>query len=449
MRGYALALTFFGLLPFIFIRGPFFGILMWFWVSLMSPHKLVWGGPFADPPYALIVAVATLLAWFLAPNEPKAPPWNKTTLLLLLMMLWTTFTSLLGTGPPAQIYDKWQLTEKMLLMTIVAYLLTTSRARLDQLIAVCVLSVAFFGLRGGIFTIMHGGAYRVYGPDGTMIGDNNDLGVALTMILPLLFYLRERYPQPALKWPLLGLIGLTILGDFFTYSRGALLAIIAMAAVLWWRTRRKVATLVLIAITAAGVWSFAPPEWTSRMSTIETYQKDESAESRLYLWQLAWAMTLKHPFTGAGFHWSYDPKSVNEQLWDSSLPKLTRPRAPHSDWFEMLGDHGFPGLAIYIAIIASAAVDASWLVRRSRRQPDFMWANNLGRMLQAALIGYCVGGSFATLATYDGFYAVVIIAAAARRVLAAELASRRAGLADSAALALAPRAGPLRPQPSG
>ena len=449
MRGYALALAFFGLLPFIFIKGPFFGILMWFWVSLMSPHKLVWGGPFADPPYALIVAVATLLAWFLAPNEPKMPPWNKTTLLLLLLMLWITLTSLVGTGPPAQIYDKWQLTEKMLLMTIVAYLLTTTRARLDQLIVVCVLSIGFFGLRGGIFTIMHGGAYRVYGPDGTMIGDNNDLGVALTMILPLMFYLRERYSHPALKWLLLGLIGLTLLGDFFTYSRGALVALVAMAAVLWLRTRKKLGMLVLIAVAAVGVWKLAPAEWTERMATIETYQKDESAESRLYLWQLSWEMALKRPFTGAGFHWSFDPQSVNRQLWDSTLPKLTRARAPHSDWFEMLGDHGFPGLALYIAIIAAAALDAGWLMRRTRRRPDLLWANNLGRMLQVALIGYCVGGTFATLATYDGFYAVVIIAAAARRVVAAELASREADPADRAALASAGRAGPLRPQPTG
>jgi probable O-glycosylation ligase (exosortase A-associated) len=449
VRGYALALVFFGLLPLIFIKGPFFGILMWFWVSLMNPHKLVWGGPFADPPYALIVAVATLLAWFLAPSEPKTPPWTKTTLLLLLLMFWISVTSLLGTGPPDQIYEKWQLTEKMLLMTIVAYSLTTTWARLDQLIAVCVLSIAFFGFRGGIFTIMHGGAYRVYGPAGSMIGDNNDLGVALTMILPLLFYLRERYPQPYLKWPLLGLIGLTVLGDFFTYSRGALVAISAMAVMLWWRTRRKLGMLVLIAVAAAGIWNFAPPEWVDRMATIETYQKDQSAESRLYLWQLSWEMAQKRPFTGAGFHWSFDPQSVNRLLWDSTLPKMTRPRAPHSNWFEVLGDHGFPGLALYVLIIAGAALDAGWLMRRSRGRQDLLWANNLGRMLQVALVGYCVGGSFATLGTYDGFYAVVIIAAAARRIVAAELASREARAADGGRLLLAERAGPLRPRPTG
>jgi putative inorganic carbon (hco3(-)) transporter len=269
------------------------------------------------------------------------------------------------------------------------------------------------------------------------------------MILPLMFYLRERYRQPFLKWPLLALIGLTFLGDIFTYSRGALVALCAMGTVLWWRSRRKIWMALLIAVAASGVWSYAPPEWFSRMDTIETYRQDESAESRLYLWRLAWAMALKHPITGAGFHWSYDPDSVNRQLSDSDLPSLSQPKAPHSNWLEMLGDHGFVGLAIFIAVLASTALDARWLVRRSREQPDLLWANNLGRMLQASLVGYCAGGTFATLAMYDGFYAVVIIAAAARRILAAELASRDAAEVAQKAVAISRRGRKFSPLPTG
>lgn len=448
MRGLVLLVVFFSALPLIFIRGPFWGILMWYWISLMNPQKVVWR-VYADIPYSFIVAVATLLWWLLSQSEPKFPPINKTTGLLVILAVWISVTSILGTGPADQIYEKWQFAEKMLLMTIVAYTLTTTRLRLDQLIVVCALSVAFYGVKGGLFTLLlSGGTTDVYGPDGTMIGDNNDLGVALTMTLPLLFYIRDRYRQPFLKLPFLALIGLTFIGDIFTYSRGALVALCAMGTMLWWRSRRKVSMALLIAIAVFGVWSYAPAEWFARMGTIETYQTDASAEGRIYLWHLAWDMALKRPITGAGFHWSFDPNSVNRQLWDSGLPPLTRPRAPHSNWFEMLGDHGFVGLAILIAILISTALDASWLVRHSRGDPDLEWANILGRMLQASLIGYCAGGSFATQAMYDGFYAVVIIAAAARRIVAAEIATR-----DAAAFARAvpgPRPSrELRPQPIG
>jgi putative inorganic carbon (hco3(-)) transporter len=450
MRGLVFIIVFVSLLPLVFFQGPFVGILMWYWISLMNPQKVIWNSVFASVPYALIVAVATLVSWLLYQREPKFPPASKTTVLLVILMLWISVTSMLGTGPADQIDEIWQLAEKMLLMTILAYTLTTTLARLDQLILVCVLSIAFYGVKGGLASLLlTGGMSRVYGPEGTMIGDNNDLGVALTMILPLMFYLRERYRQPSLKWPLLALIGLTFLGDIFTYSRGALVALCAMGSMLWWRSRRKLSMAVLIAVATLGVWNFAPPEWFDRMGTIETYQQDSSAEGRLYLWQLTWAMAKKRPITGAGFHWSYDPNSVNRQLWDSGLPRLTHPRAPHSIWFEMLGEHGFVGLAIFIAILASIALDARWLVRRSRGDPDLLWANNLGRMVQASLIGYCAGGTFVTQAMYDGLYAVVIIAAAGRRILAAELASR-----DAAAIAQRAAAAPrphrvLTPQPTG
>lgn len=448
MRGLVLIAVFTALLPFIFLRGPFVGILMWYWVSLMNPQMEVWGSVFASVPYALIVAITTLLSWQLSQRESKFPPASKTTWLLIILGLWVSVTSIFGTGPPDQIYQHWLLAEKMLLMTIVAYTLTTTRARLDQLLLVCVFSIALYGIKGGLASLLlTGGGARIFGPRGTMIADNNDLGVMLTMILPLMFYLRERYQRRSIRRLLLVLIGLTFLGDVFTYSRGALVALCAMGIVLWWRSQRKLATGMLIVLAAFGIWSFAPPQWFNRMGTIETYQKDTSAEDRIYMWHLAWDMAKKRPITGAGFQWSFDPVSVNRQLWDSGLPPLSHPLAPHSIWFEMLGEHGFVGLGIFVAILLSIGLDARWLVRNSRDKPELVWANYLGRMVQAALVGYCAGGSFATQAMYDGFYAMVIIVAAARRIVAAELASRNVPAIARPTLA-PPRRG-LKPEPIG
>ena len=172
---------------------------MWFWLALMSPQEAIWDSVFAGIPYALIVAVATLMWFAVARDEPKIPPWSKTTALLILLMLWITVTSAFAIGPKDQVYDKWLLAEKMLLMTIVAYTLINSRERLLQLIVVCVLSVGFWGFKGGVIAILTGGGTRIYGPASTMIGDNNDLGVALTTILPLIFYLRQQYRNFAVK----------------------------------------------------------------------------------------------------------------------------------------------------------------------------------------------------------------------------------------------------------
>ena len=224
------------------------------------------------------------------------------------------------------------------------------------------------------------------------------------------------------------LIGFTVIGDLFTYSRGALLAIGAMTSVLWLRTRHKLAIAIVVVGAAVAVFQFAPSTWFARMQTIESYDEDELARGRLFFWQLSWAVALRHPIAGAGFNWSLDPYWVNNEVSGSGLPPLTRPRAPHSIWFKMVSNHGFIGLALFVGLFVAAFLDAQWLVRRTRDNVALAWANNFGRMLQASLVGFGVGGSFGNLDMYDGFYVLVIMVAVARRVVAAELASQRLAL---------------------
>jgi probable O-glycosylation ligase (exosortase A-associated) len=439
MRGILLGLTFFSLLPLVFVRGPFIGILLWFWVSLMDPQFVVWG-PFATIRYALIVAVATLLAWFLS-SEPKAPPLDRLTVLLILWMIWISITSLFGIGPESDVHSYWFLAEKMLLMTVVAYALTNTRERIDLLIAVCALSIGILGAKRG-FWVLLGHTGRIEGPGG-MIAGTNEFGLAVTTIVPLLIYLRMRWSGTWLKWPLTALAALNVIAGLFTYSRGALLSISAMLAVAGLRSRHKLISVVVVALLAIGMVEFAPSQWTLRMDSIGHYQKDASALIRLYMWRLGWAMAVKHPILGGGLHWTRNFAEVNREfagsdfhfpvndggsviLGENHEPPLPTGWALHSIWLEALSEHGFPGLVIYVSFGLVMFFDSRWLMRRTRGRADLVWANNLGRVLQASLIGFAVGGSFASFDLYDGFYVLVLITAAARRVAAAELAKAAA-----------------------
>jgi probable O-glycosylation ligase (exosortase A-associated) len=456
MRGIALSVVFFSLLPFVFgrgrlfgyfVKGPFFGILIWFWVSLMYPQFLVWSSPFAIVPYALIVAVSTLISW-LASDEPKLPPPGRVTALLVSLMVWISISALFAVGQPAAVYEAWLGAEKMFLMTVLAYTLTNSKERLDQLILASVLSIGLLGLRGGLGTLLTGA--QVTGPGG-MLSGNNELGDALAMFLPLLLYLRWQYRDTRFKWPLTAFAGLNILGVVFTYSRGANLALCATLVAVWWRSGRKLLLAVPVIAAAVCVLLLAPPKWTERMNTLRSPQTIQDGQARLYLWHLGYAMALKHPIFGGGFKWSFDPAEVARQLagsglhWpfplgpadrlallesfhmsprsaEGELPPLLMPRAMHSIWFEQLSDLGFPGFLLFLGCGFSVLLDARWLTRQARGRPDFAWADRLGRMMQASLVGYAVGGSFGSIDLYDGFYLLVIIAAAARRIVAAEFA---------------------------
>ena len=71
MRGLALVTVFFALLSLVFKR-PYVGILMWFWISLMNPHRKVFGFA-AELNYALIIAIVTLGSWLLLIPRNQRP----------------------------------------------------------------------------------------------------------------------------------------------------------------------------------------------------------------------------------------------------------------------------------------------------------------------------------------------------------------------------------------
>ena len=89
----------------------------------------------------------------------------------------------------------------------------------------------------------------------------------------------------------------------------------------------------------------------------------------------------------------------------------------------MLSEHGWVGLALFLMIGAYSWLNCSWLIRRSRNRPELAWANVLGKMGQAVLAGFWVGGAFQSLAYFDEYWGLLFIFDAARRVVAREIAT--------------------------
>src|SRR5208282_5769427 len=290
----------------IVLRSPFVGVLMWQWFSLMNPHHLTWG-LITQAPTAAIIAGTTLLALLIS-REPKLPPLDASSVLITLLWVSMSISTIFALTPQDALLDKWEQTSKMLLFVLVSYALITSERRFDLFAWVVTFSIAFFGMKGGLFALLTGGNSRVYGPAGSMITDNNTLGLALLMVYPLLFALLANHKEWYLRLILAGAIILNTFGIFFTYSRGAFLGAGAMMLFLWLKSRRKVLVGVLIAGAFAGVLALAPVTWFERMSTIETYQEDNSAMSRIHFWKIALTMAETRPLVGAGFRYMMYPE---------------------------------------------------------------------------------------------------------------------------------------------
>jgi probable O-glycosylation ligase (exosortase A-associated) len=420
MRGLGFFLVFVAGLPLIFVS-PFNGVLAWYVFSLGNFHTLIWGGPFAGLNYAYLIAALTCLSWFFSRADKKQLPITPLVTLTLLFSIWITFTSWFALAPDEDVWGKWITVQKILFMSLVGYALTTTRERLNQLIWAVVLTIGLWGVKGALSSILHGGS-EIHGPDGGMLADNNDFGLGLILMLPLLFYQWHLATNRYVRRGLMFMGFLVTLAVFFTYSRGALVGVCAMGAVFWLRSRAKFTTALLIAALAVSIYSVAPDEWFKRMGTIETYQDDGSAMSRIHLWQVSLRIAELHPITGGGFRVTFWPNVANNMLRGTDLARLTKPRAAHSIYFDALSEHGWVGLFLFLIIFGYSWVNCAWLTRHSRNRPDLAWANLLGRMGQAVLVGYATAGAFASQAYLDEYWCIIFIFEAARRLLAKEIA---------------------------
>lgn len=430
MRDLLVALIVFGSIPFTFVR-PYIGIYVWTWLSLMNPHRMTWGFAYTLR-VALLVGAATAVAWLVS-REPKRPPFSAPVIILAVFTVWVTFCNLFAVNPD-DAWVKWSEVIKILGMTFVAMCLLQSRERIQIMVWVMTCSIGFYGFRGGIFTILTGGNYRVWGPPGTFIEDNNQLALAMVMILPLIWYLFLTAKERWVKLGLLAGAGLTIVSIAGTYSRGGAVALCVMLSVLWLKSRYKIATLILASVVVLGVLAFLPEQWYGRMNTMQNYEQDQSVRGRFDAWTFGWRVALEHPIIGGGLRVFYDGAYFMRLVPDAIMP-----RNAHSIYFEVLGETGFVGLGIFLLLGFACLLSAGSVIRLAKGRPDLEWARNLGAMSQVSIVGYASAGAFLNLGFFDLYYFLIAVIVCLKFVVQRELAP-----AAAPARSFAPRAVPNR-----
>lgn len=415
MRDIVITLIVFGSLPFI-LRKPMTGVLMWVWISVMNPHTQSWG--FAQSfPFAYIVGLTTILSLVIA-RGPKKLPLTPCVLALCALIVWMNVTTLFALFPAAA-HDQWNKVMKIMLMNLLTVVIVRSRADVHRLIWVLVISLGYYGVKGGIFTVRNGGEDRVWGPEGTFIGDNNAIALALIVTIPLMYYLQQNSDHRWVRRALFGTMLLSALAALGSYSRGALLAISAMVLFLWLKSDKKLLVGTLIVIAAPLLLAFMPAGWSNRMDTINDYEVDESAMGRINAWHMAYNLA-KDRFFGGGF------EIAEPSTFLRYAPNPTDVHAAHSIYFQVLGEHGFVGLALYLLLGVLTWRSAAWIARQARDAPDLRWAASLATMIQVSMIGFAVGGAFLSLVYYDVPYYLMAAVVATRLLIEREHQALRA-----------------------
>jgi probable O-glycosylation ligase (exosortase A-associated) len=398
MRDLFVAIVVFGLLP-LALRRPQVGIYLWSWIGYHNPHRLAFGWA-VNFPWAMIIALATFTG-LLFSKEPKRIPWTRETVLLLMFVLWMVVTTYFALYPEAA-WVNFVKVFKVLLMTFVTLMVITNLERLNGLIWVICLSLGFYGIKGGIFTILHGGVHHVQGPDGTFFGGNNEMALVLAMTIPLLAYLRLQEKRIWLRHGLGTAMMLSAIAAIGSQSRGGLIGLAAMGLFLWFKSRNKFMTALMIGSSVLIIGSIMPQAWYDRMNTIKTYEQDQSSLGRINAWWTAFNVA-KSRITGGGMD------MFRPATFEKYAPNPENVHDVHSIYFEQIGEQGFIGFAMFMTLGLMTWARCNQIMRACKRDPVRKWAADLAAMIQVSLVGYATAGAFLGLSYFDLYYHLIAI----------------------------------------
>jgi putative inorganic carbon (HCO3(-)) transporter len=380
-------------------KAPHIGVMVMAWVGYMNPHRLVPWGFIYSLPLAAIAFAATFIGYIMLKDKPKFV-WHTPSILLVVFLIWcslTTFTSM-GSNPTYELNRFF----KILLTVAMALLIIREKKHIIILITVIAASIGFYSTKGGVFAVLTGGSFRVWGPPDSFIEGNNELALATLMVIPLMFFLVSQVTNKWFKRALVAVILLSLLSVIASYSRGAFLAMIATSGFLWLKSKYKLQLAMVGFVLVIVTIPMIPQQWYDRMNTIDTYEDDSSAMGRINAWTTAFNMA-NNRLMGGGFG------GFTRVTFLLYAPNPDDYHDAHSIYFEVLGEQGWVGLAIFLGILFSAWRLATLNIKLAKAREEFQWAANLSRMVQVSMVAYMSGGAFLGLAFWDLPYHLVSI----------------------------------------
>jgi probable O-glycosylation ligase (exosortase A-associated) len=423
MRGILITALIFGSIPFIFMR-PWLGVLVFSWFSYMNPHRLAWG--FVQTmPFAMIIGALTFVVWLVS-KENKKYPMTPLSILMVVFVLWCTLTTALAYMDSA--WEYWLRYVKIMAMIFLTMIVIQDRKRITTLIWVIVVSIGFYGVKGGLFGILTGGGDRVWGPPDSFIADNNALAMALVMLIPLVRFLHLESRDKWIKLGLMLSIPLMVLSVLASYSRGGFLGLSAMLFFLAVKSKNRIGYGILIVIALAGTLSLMPDKYFDRLNTIESSSNTsaDTENTRIASWRFATDVANERPIIGGGFNFfDYSPiviKYASPAAIYGIGPNGPVGRAMHSIYFDVLGTQGWVGLILWLVILILAYRSCTWVRRRVKPRPDLAWLNNLASMLQVSMVGMCTAGAFQNLVFFDLTWHVISFTVLVKLMAQRELA---------------------------
>jgi probable O-glycosylation ligase (exosortase A-associated) len=395
------------------VQGPFYALLFYLWNAYFRPESWVWGGGSTIRALDLslvigiyLVATSVLSARIFRLNLRTG---------LLLAFFAQSFLSTIASEHPDDSWTWWPDFVKVLLITYLIVTLVTDRRRYRLTLLVIAYSL-------GLECAKQGWAQLILNPGAqnnnlnVFLGDNNGVALGTMMLVPVFGALAQTASR---RWEAY-LHRFFLVGVFYrgitTYSRGGFLAAIALGIIGFIRSRHKIRALVSIGVIALVVTMVMPQKFWDRMHTITApaETRDESAQGRLHFWEVALVMAEAKPLTGVGFN-AYE---ASYQTYNP-FGEFEGVRSPHSVWFGLIAEMGYPGLVFFLAIFLLAISSCLW-ISVSTKWDTSGDLRTYATAMVTSFVAFAVAGTFLPFQYNEMTWHFLGLASALRLITAAE-----------------------------
>jgi probable O-glycosylation ligase (exosortase A-associated) len=414
-------LAFVGLFLALGLKRPFFWVLLYIYIDVVAPQKIGWGA-IQILPLSLIAFAAAFLGWLIL-DRKEGSRFNFRQALILVLLAWCGYTTL-GAEFPEEAWTKWNWVWKALVFAAFLPLTLRTKLRIEAAALIMVLAIGTIAINGGIKTVLGGGGYGTLSllvRENAGLYEGSILSTAAIATIPLVLWLARHGTIFRPDWRVwtfaAGLIFACLLIPIGTAARTGIVCAAFLGVLMLRSARYRFVYAGVAGLAMLAAIPFLPASYIERMSTIGQYQGDESASTRVAVWQWTLDYVEENPWGGGfdaylGNKFTYLKPVVSGPANNRTIEHVEvtdEARAYHSSYFEMLGEQGWLGLGLWLWLQALGLWQMERIRSRFARQEGgrSSWQRDLATALQQAQLVYLVGALFVGIA-YQPFIFMLI-----------------------------------------
>lgn len=414
-------LGFIGLMLALGLKRPYLWVLVYLYVCIVAPQKIGWG-LIQSLQLSLITFLAAFAGWLLLDSK-QGSRFTFGQVLILALLAWCGMTTL-GAEFQDSAWDKWNWVWKSLVFAAFLPLTLRTKLRIEAAVLFIVLAVGTITINGGIKTVFGGGGYgtlRMLVDENSGIYEGSIISTVAISVIPLALWLARHttvFPRGWMTWAFTaGLVFACLLIPVGTSARTGLVCIVVLGVLLLRSVRHRFVYAGMASLAMMVALPFLPASYVERMETIVGFRSDQSASTRLQVWQWTIDYARENPLGGGfdayrGNSFTYNTVKVTgdgpmRQIEYNEVTETSR--AYHSSYFELLGEQGYVGLGIWLWLQVLGLWHMEKLRRRFRRRDgdNSSWQWGLATALQQGHVVYLVGAAFVGIA-YQPFLFMLV-----------------------------------------